>query len=133
MKRFLSAVFLLTLGACSSYSSAQLTTPSGAPIEDPVATQSDSLSPKNPSDILVTSGDITDRPYEVVGGIDVQVSKTTIFHPDPTRQLVDEALQRRAAALGADAVINVKYSDVHISFISWGSMDGKGQVVKFKN
>jgi len=132
MKRFLSALCLLTLSACATYSTGQITSPSGAPIEDPVATKTDSTFDKQPSQVLVTTGDITDRPYEVLGDIDVQVNKTTIFHPSPTPALVDEALQRRGAALGADAVINVTYSEVHVSLISWGTMDGKGRAVKFK-
>ena len=131
-KRILSAALLLTLAACSSYSTGNITSPSGANLGDPVATQSDSTFPKKPAEILVKTGDVTDRPYDVLGDIEVSVNKTTIFHPSPTPALVDEALQRRAAALGADAVINVTYSDVHVSLISWGTMDGKGQAVKFK-
>ena len=131
--RFLGVLSLLLLGACSSYSTAQITSASGDRVEDPTATRSQSTFSKKPSDVLIVTGDITDRAYEVVGDIDVAVNKTTIFHPSPTPALVDEALRERAAALGADAVINVTYSDVHVSLISWGTMDGKGRAVKFKN
>ena len=40
-----------------------------------------------------------------MGKIEVTVNKTTAFHPDPTKEIVDLALQEKAAAIGADAVI----------------------------
>lgn len=133
VKRALCVLGLLTLGACASYSSGQITSPTGEEMKDPVATQSESTFPKKPEDILLTTGDFTDRPYDLLANIEVQVNKTTIFHPDPTPALVDDALKRRAAAIGADAVVHVTYSEVHVSLISWGTMDGNGQAVKFKN
>lgn len=84
-----------------------------------------------PADVVVTEGDITDRPYTVIGDITVSVNKTTIFHPDPTREMVTEALQREAAGKGADAVILARYGAVGIGFMSWGTMEGKGRAVVF--
>jgi len=87
---------------------------------------------KQAKDVLVTERDITDRKYRVLGDIDVTVNKTTIFHPDPTRELVNQKLQEEAAAIGADAVILVRYGTVGVSFFSWGSLDGKGRAVAFE-
>lgn len=33
--------------------------------------------------------------------------------------------------MGADAVALVRYGDVGISMMSWGSLEGKGRAVKF--
>ena len=77
--------------------------------------------------------DITDRSYRVIGDIEVTVNKTTIFHPDPTPELVDQKLREKAAELGADAVILVRYGTVGVSLISWGSLDGKGRAITFEN
>eukprot|EP00435_Cladocopium_sp_Y103_P078295 s1_g2034.t1 len=50
--------------------------------------------------IIVTEEDITDQPYRVIGDIDVTVNKTTLFHPDPTRALVDQELREEAYKAG---------------------------------
>ncbi|WP_282607482.1 hypothetical protein [Pelagibius sp. Alg239-R121] len=86
----------------------------------------------NPADILVTKDDIEDRPYRVLGDINVTVNKTTLFHPDPTPALVDEELREEAAELGADAVILVRYGTVGVGLASWGSLDGNGRAIAFE-
>jgi hypothetical protein len=88
--------------------------------------------PTNASAVIVTEGDIADRPYEVLGDISATVNKTTIFHSDPTRELVAAALKERAAGIGADAVILVRYGTVGLNGLSWGALDGKGRAVAFK-
>src|ERR1700750_596040 len=75
---------------------------------------------KDPSTIQVLTTDITDRKYRSLGDISVTVSKNTIFDSDPTPALVDQALRERAAKLGADAVILVRYGTVGIGLLSWG-------------
>ena len=82
-------------------------------------------------DVLVTEQDITDRNYRAIGDLDVSVNKTTIFHDDPTREMVDNKLQEEAAKIGADAVILVRYGTVGISLFSWGSLNGKGRAIAF--
>lgn len=86
-----------------------------------------------PEQVLLTDGDISDRPYTVLGDISVTVNKTTVFHSDPTKDMVNEKLKVEAAKLGADAVIHVRYGTVGISMMSWGSLDGKGRAVQFKH
>ena len=89
------------------------------------------MSETDPSTITVTENDITDRKYEVLGDISATVNKTTLFHPDPTPELVAEELRKEAAKLGADAVILVRYGTVGVSFVSWGSLDGNGRAIRF--
>jgi len=60
------------------------------------------------------------------------VNKTTIFHPDPTREMVTQELKNKAAEMGADAVILTRYGSVGIAFQSWGAMDGRGRAIVFK-
>jgi hypothetical protein len=84
-------------------------------------------------DIILTEGDITDKKYIVLGDISVTVNKTTIFHPDPTKELVNVKLKEEAAKLGADAVTQIRYGTVGISMMSWGSLDGKGRAIQFSH
>lgn len=86
---------------------------------------------KQPSEIQVTEGDITDRGYKLLGDISVTVNKTTLFHPDPTREMVTEKLKEKAAELGADAVVLARYGKGGISLVSWNSLEGKGRAIKF--
>lgn len=115
---------LLAVSGCATWSTSSV---------EPAATATTPAATKDPASIIVTKDDITDRPYEVLGDINVTVNKTTIFHPDPTEALVDANLREEAAKLGADAVILVRYGTVGIAFMSWGSLDGNGRAVRFVN
>ena len=86
-----------------------------------------------PSQIALTENDITNKKYRVLGDIDVTVNKTMIFNEDPTRAHVDAQLREKAAVMGADAVVLVRYGTVGIGLMSWGSLDGKGRAVQFLN
>ena len=123
---FLAAALLL--GGCSSYSSANVK-PAAASAEAPATAAA--TSPTDPAAIIVTEEDITDRPYETLGEIEVTVNKTTIFNADPTPELVNERLREEAAKLGADAVVLARYGTVGVSLMSWGSLDGRGRAVRF--
>lgn len=81
--------------------------------------------------IVITDNDVVDRKYNSLGDITVTVNKTTIFHPDPTPLLVNQALKEKASELGADAVVLVRYGKGGVSFMSWGSLEGKGRAIKF--
>lgn len=85
-----------------------------------------------PERVLLAEGDISDRPYTVLGDLSVTVNKTTVFHADPTKEMVNDKLKAEAAKLGADAVTHVRYGSVGVSMMSWGSLDGKGRAVQFK-
>lgn len=88
-------------------------------------------SKKKPSEIQVTEGDITDRSYKLVGDLSVTVNKTTVFHPEPTKEMVTEKLKEKASELGADAVVLARYGKGGMSLMSWGSLEGKGRAIKF--
>lgn len=87
--------------------------------------------PTQPHSILITKEDITDRKYEVIGDITATVNKTTLFHPCPTEHSVNQKLKEKAAEIGADAVMLVRYGEVGVSFWSYGSLEGKGRAIKF--
>ncbi len=86
----------------------------------------------DPAKIVLTEGDITDRKYVSLGDITVTVNKTTYLHSNPTKEQVNEKLKQEAAALGAEAVIFVRYGEVGTGLASWGSLQGKGRAIKFQ-
>lgn len=122
----------LSVAGCSTWSTAETKPPESASPATAAASSNVARAEKAPEQILVTESDITDRAYDVVGDITVSVNKTTIFHPDPTPEMAKAALQKEAASQGADAVILARYGTVGISFLSWGSIEGKGRAVRFK-
>ncbi|MGV0958522.1 MAG: hypothetical protein ACOYB1_01705 [Limnohabitans sp.] len=81
--------------------------------------------------IFLTDQDVLAKKYIAVGDIKATVNKTTVFHPSPTREMVNEELRKQAHALGADAVILIRYGEVGVSFMSWGSLEGKGRAIKY--
>ncbi len=99
---------------------------------EPVLVATTGEEEKKPEDIILSNEDISDKKYTVVAELDVVVNKTTIFHKDPTPELVDVKLRETAAKLGADAVILVRYGSVGVSVISWGSLSGKGWAIRFE-
>lgn len=98
---------------------------------DAEATAAERREPTQGKDILITEQDITDRAYKVLADLEVTVNKTTIFHENPTRELVADKLREEAAKIGADAVILVRYGTVGIGLMSWGSLDGRGRAIAF--
>ena len=125
------AVCLIALGvaACGTRTESSVTPAAPGPGTAPSAVNA---AAKAPDQVILTEGDITNRPYRSLGDIDVTVKKWTIFDADPTRELVGKALQEKAAAMGADAVVLVRYGTVGIGFTSWGQMDGQGRAVAFQ-
>lgn len=84
-----------------------------------------------PSQVVLTDTDVVDRKYQSLGDVTVTVNKTTVFHPDPTPEMVNEKLREKGAELGADAVILVRYGKGGVSLWSWGSLEGKGRAIKY--
>lgn len=82
--------------------------------------------------VPVFPNDITDRPYDVVGEVKAGVRKATIFSSEASQEKIYKELWERADKLGADAVINAKYGDSHVTALSWGSTTATGTAVKFK-
>ena len=125
MKLFIPLLLLVLLSGCATYSSTKFISAESyeTVISDKIII---------PSEVVITSDNIN-KEYTIMGKIEVTVNKTTAFHPDPTKEIVDLALQEKAAAIGADAVIEVVYHGPRISFASWGTMEGVGTAVQYVN
>lgn len=81
--------------------------------------------------VPVFATDITDRPYKVIGEVKAGVRKATIFSKEASQTKIYRELWERAEKLGADAVINAKYGDSHVSALSWGKTNATGTAIKF--
>jgi hypothetical protein len=79
----------------------------------------------------VTGGDVTDRPYRVLGEVRASVRKATLFSRSPSQAHVYRELWERAERMGADAVVHAAYGDAHVTALSWGARTATGQAVKF--
>ena len=75
--------------------------------------------------------DITDRAYKVLGEVKAGVRKATIFSKEASQEKIYHELWERAEKLDADAVINAKYGDSHVSAFSWGKTNATGTAIKF--
>lgn len=75
--------------------------------------------------------DITDRPYEVIGEIEAGVRKATLFSKEASQEKIYKELWERAEKRGADAVINAKYGESHITAFSWGKTNATGTAIRF--
>lgn len=82
--------------------------------------------------VPVFAYDLTDRPYTVIGEVKAGVRKATVFSKEASQAKIYRELWEKADKLGADAVINAKYGDSHISAFSWGKTNATGTAVKFK-
>ena len=80
----------------------------------------------------VFAGDITDRPYEVIGEVKAGVRKATIFSKASSEKKIYKELWERAEKMKADAVINASYGKSHISAMSWGKTNATGTAIRFK-
>ena len=126
----LVAVATLMLSGCATWSTITVDK-AGADAQSAPATTKGGQRPTPVSQIMITDNDVVDRRYASLGDITVTVNKTTVFHPEPTRDMVNEKLREKSAELGADAVVLVRYGVGGVSFWSWGSLEGKGRAIKF--
>jgi uncharacterized protein YbjQ (UPF0145 family) len=81
--------------------------------------------------VPVFAYDLTDRPYTVIGEVKAGVRKATVFSKEASQEKIYKELWERAEKMGADAVINAKYGDSHISVMSWGKTNATGTAIKF--
>lgn len=123
MRKIIAISLCLAITGCATWSTSSV----DRSASDAKAT----VVPTLPDRIRLTDADIVDKKYQSLGDISVTVNKTTIFHPNPTQELVNVQLREKAAALGADAVILIRYGSGGMSLMSWGSLEGKGRAVKF--
>ena len=79
-------------------------------------------------DVKVTTNETKVDRYEFVANIKLRIHKTTIFESNPTDEDAYQALLKVAKELGADTVINPKYTEMW-----WfGYMDAEGIAVRYK-
>ena len=118
---------LLIFGAtgCATWSTSSVETGDAFLSPHPAAQQTRS------DQMTVTESDVSDRKYSSLGDITVTVNKTTVFHDNPTKEMVNQKLREEALKLGADAVIFVRYGTLGVSPLSWGTLEGKGRAIKF--
>jgi uncharacterized protein YbjQ (UPF0145 family) len=126
-KIFFATTIVVFISGCATWSTSSIDQ-KGAEIQ---INKQDVIIKKSPSEIYLTDQDVADRTYKSLGDITATVNKTTIFHPNPTREMVNEKLKKEASELGADAVILIRYGDGGISLMSWGSLEGKGRAIKY--
>lgn len=81
----------------------------------------------------VIAGDVSDRPYTVVGQITAGVRKATLFSKAASKEKIYRELWERGKKLGADAVIHASYGESHISAMSWGQTNATGVAIKFSD
>ena len=81
--------------------------------------------------VPVFAHDITDRPYTVVGEVKAGVRKATVFSKEASQKKIYKELWERGEKMGADAIINARYGDSHVSLLSWGKTNATGTAVKF--
>ena len=79
----------------------------------------------------VIAGDISDRPYTVIGEITAGVRKATVFSKPASPEKIYRELWERAKKKGADAVVHASFGNPHISALSWGQVSATGIAVKF--
>ena len=127
MKKILTVCCVAALTGCATWSTSNVDTRQVAANASVQTTNSKITADK----VKITDGDLVDTKYVPLGDLTVSVNKTTIFHPNPTPQLVNDKLREKAAEMGADAVIFVRYGDGGVSLFSWGSLEGKGRAVRY--
>ena len=85
----------------------------------------------NVDGFIVTEGDVSDRPYTVLGTVAAKAGKLTWVSENPDRDKVDSKLRDKARKMGADAVVRVHYLPTGASMMSWGGIKAEGLAVKF--
>lgn len=113
----LLAVLVATASGCASYRTSSNIESTPAPAATPAAR------------VVLAEDSLPGRKYIELGPIEVSVKKLTVFHKDPTKEQANEALIEKARSIGANAVVNIKYTS-GIGFTTWGYIDAKGVGVK---
>ena len=83
------------------------------------------------NNVTISKSSLRERNYTLISPISAEIKKLTAFHADPTEEMVDELLKKKAASLNADAVVNVIYGR-GIGLMTWGYIEAHGDAVKFK-
>ena len=113
--KFIAIIFLIVLQGCAYRTS-----------------ESSVVENAKTNDVVLSETHIKGKKYTSLGPISVDIKKTSIFNADPTEEMANELLKKKAKAMGADAVINVRY-DSGIGLLTWGYIEATGIAVRFIN
>lgn len=108
-----------------------LLVPGVAVIAKPKATKTHAVMNED-AGVPVFAHDLPDRPYRVIGEVKAGVRKATVFSKEVSQAKIYRNLWERAEKLGADAVINAKYGESHVTAFSWGKTGATGTAIKFE-
>jgi uncharacterized protein YbjQ (UPF0145 family) len=81
--------------------------------------------------IVLTEEDVAGRAYERLGDVNATARQTSLFPKKSARATMDEQLRSKAAALGADAVILIKY-EAYSPLLSKKGASATGVAVKYR-
>jgi uncharacterized protein YbjQ (UPF0145 family) len=98
----------------------------------PVAAAAVPAAPRGPTPealIVLTEEDLVGRAYERLGEVRAEARQASLFPKKPARVMMDEQLRAKAAALGADAVILIKY-ELYSPLLSKKGASAVGMAVK---
>ena len=119
-KSYLSALMVSTLlSGCAAYRTSSN-----------IETENQSSSPTKKVAIYEGSAN-PGKKFRATQRIEVSIKKLTLFHSDPTKDQANAELEKRAVALGCDAVTNVQYQS-GIGLTTWGYIDAQGNCAKFE-
>jgi hypothetical protein len=71
-------------------------------------------------------------PYDVLGDIEVTAMQRGSFGDPPDREEILTKLRERAALLGADAVIGVRFGEQGMTWRSMNELRGAGRAIRFR-
>lgn len=71
------------------------------------------------------------RRYHVLGDILVHGAQLSVFGTPPSPELLLLELRRRAAHLGADALIQVRFGTAGMTFTSWHEHEVRGRAIRY--
>jgi hypothetical protein len=74
----------------------------------------------------------TDRPHRVIGPVSATKGATFVWSAQPEMEEGEEALRKKAAKMGADAVIDVSL-DRGVSMWSWKAVKGSGTAIAWED
>jgi len=83
------------------------------------------------AEVVITEGDITNRPYRIIGDVSLTVKKVGIVDRPPIEEKAQLALRAKAVEMGADAIILVRYDRHGFTGLSMGRIDVTGRAVVF--
>ncbi len=82
--------------------------------------------------VPVFADDLKGRKYVVLGEVKAGVRKATIFSKRASQSKIYRELWERAEKMGADAVINARFGNPHVTVVSWGQTNATGTAVKLR-